>query len=330
MNYSKYLIIISLLLTFSCLATAEELIDLSDTQTNTDMATPLGATEIGDLNRIQEAFNDSEAFNNTLIYQYNKRSTYKIRLRTAMDTLLILPVQERILIHNFGDDVNFNFQPLKNGKGNNSNMGIIKNLHSGADTNLIVIGSSGNSYNFYLRIDDHSSNFLPHLKVFVEDKNIISKLKKQRASKLTITTGDTTVDPTAVASSNDQTSYRDNLELGDYLKKIDNTPMRLLHRNQDLDFRYTIFKKGNVISPKAVFDDGFWTYFRMSTDDNLDKISELPVILKVVNGVEQPVNSRVARNYLIAETTGSIFALRVDDRVLCIEKTIEHKNAFIK
>jgi len=327
MLFKRSLILICLfLLPFSALS--EDLIDLSDTQTNSSMQTSPSVTEIGDLARIQEAFNQSKEFQNTMVYQYNKLSTYKVRLRTAMDTLLILPDLESIQIYNFGDDLNFKFSPLKNAKGQNSNMGIIKNIHPGADTNLIIIGSSGNSYNFYLRTDDFSSRFLPHLKVFIEDKDFALKLKSKRSSSiLLLTATDATPDGNSDTKS---PSYRDSLDLNDYLKKIDNTPMRVLHRNQNLDFRYVIYKKGNVISPKAIFDDGYWTYFRMSTQSNLDKIAELPVILKVVNGIEQPINTRVVRNYIIAETTGSIFALRVDNRVLCIEKSIDHEKRFIK
>jgi len=309
-------------------APADDLLDLSATQTNSDMETTASSVDIGDLNRIQEAFNVSKEFQNTLIYKYNPLSTYKIRLRTSMDSLLILPEKEVITIYNFGDDVNFSFSPLKDGTGINTNMGIIKNLNSGADTNLIIIGKSGNSYNFYLRTDDHSSTFLPHLKVFIEDPNIARKLESEKSIQVSVAgAGDS---PKSTMSGSAVTSYREGMDISDYLRTIDNTPMRLLHLNQNLDFRYVIFKKGNVMSPKAVFDDGYWTYFRLSTDDNLDKVAELPVVLKVVNGIEQPVNTRVVNNYVIAETTGSIFALRVDDRVLCIEKRIEHEKRFLK
>ncbi|MBU2645529.1 TrbG/VirB9 family P-type conjugative transfer protein [bacterium] len=308
-----------------------ELLDLSDaepdTQTNTEMHT--SSEELGDLSRIQKAFNDSKAFQNTLVYEYNALSTYKIRLRTAMDTLIILPEKEVISIFNFGDDVNFAFHPLKDNQGKNTNMGIIKNIHAGADTNLIIIGLSGNSYNFYLRTDDYSSDYLPHLKVFLTDQKISEKLKKARRQKkprLEQITGD----DSEAGRASGADPYRDNMDLSDYLRMIDNTPLKLLDRNQNLDFRYTIFKKGNVIAPMAVFDDGYWTYFRMSSSKNLDKVPELPAVLKVVSGIETPVNTRVVNNYIIAETTGSIFALRIDDRVLCVEKTIDHQKRFIK
>jgi len=327
MIFIRLVIVTFLLIALPFSGFSGDLIDLSESPTNSNMQTNLSTTDIGDLNRIQAAFNSSKEFQNTLVYQYNNLSTYKVRLRTSMDTLLILPEHESITIFNFADDVNFSFVPLKTTKGENSNMGIIKNLHHGADTNLIIIGESGNSYNFYVRTDDYSSKFLPHLKVFIEDKDFKSKLKKKRNAK-TLMSPDSSAGPPSPEGN--EAGYRSNLDLGDYLRKIDNTPMRLLHRNQDLDFRYIIFKKGNVISPKAVFDDGYWTYFRMATGENLDKVSELPVVLKVINGIEQPVNTRVVRNYIIAETTGATFALRVDNRVLCIEKRVDHEKSFLK
>jgi ComB9 competence protein len=300
----------------------EEVLDLSATQINSTMK----ISEIGDLGRVQESFNESKEFSNTLSYQYNDRSTYKIRLRTAMDTFLSLPKGEVITIFNFGDDKNFSFVPLKDGSGTNTHMGIIKNIYPGADTNLIIIGASGNSYNFYVRVDDHHSSHLPHLKVFILDPNILKKLKTNHRVKAVSSSASQTAAPGAGGGG----EYRDNLNLTDYLRSIDNTPMRLLQRNQDLDFRYKIFLKNNVISPKVVFDDGYWTYFRMSNDDNLDKIAELPVLLKVSSGIEQPVNTRIVRNYIIAETTGMIWALRIDDRVLCVEKLKDHERSFLK
>jgi ComB9 competence protein len=300
--------------------TEEEVLDLSSSQMNSTMK----ISEIGDLGRVQESFNKSKEFSNTLSYQYNERSTFKVRLRTAMDTFLSLPKGEVITIFNFGDDKNFSFVPLKDASGKNTHMGIIKNIHPGADTNLIIIGASGNSYNFYVRVDDHNSSHLPHLKVFVLDPNIESKLKANLRVKVVANA------TASVSTASAGGVYRDNMNLTDYLRTIDNTPMRLLHRNQDLDFRYKIFMKKNVISPKVVFDDGYWTYFRMTNDDNLDKIAELPVLLKVSSGIEQPVNTRIVRNYIIAETTGMIWALRIDDRVLCVEKLKDQDRSFLK
>ena len=300
---------------------SEDVLDLSSpSQVNSEM----NMSEIGDLGRIQESFNKSKEFANTLVYTYNQRSTYKVRLRTAMDTFLSLPEGEIISIFNFGDDKNFNFVPLKDAQGQNTHMGIIKNIYPGADTNLIIIGISGNSYNFYVRVDDHKSPHLPHLKVFITDDKIEDKLKTTRLSRTALNTG------TSSNLNADGNSFRDDLSLDDYLKNIDNTPLRLLHRKQGLDFRYVIYLKGNVISPKAVFDDGYWTYFKMTNEQNLDKIAELPAVMKVSSGVEQPVNTRVVRNYIIAETTGLIWALRINDRVLCIEKELDHPKRILK
>lgn len=331
MKRTVFFTVLSFFLLYASFLSGSEVLDLSETEdesyTNTDMLTP--AEELGDLSRVQKAFNESKEFQNTLVYEYNPLSTYKIRLRTAMDTLLVLPQKEVITIYNFGDDVNFSFTPLSDEAGRNTNMGIIKNIHAGADTNLIIIGLSGNSYNFYLRTDDYSSSFLPHLKVFLKDSKIKDKLaalKKSKKPGLKPVLKDSAIDSSPAQS----VLYRDNMDLSDYLRKIDNTPLRILHRHQNLDFRYTIFKKGNVIAPMAVFDDGYWTYFRMSTEPNLDKISELPAVLKVVSGIETPVNTRVVNNYIIAETTGSIFALRIDERVLCVEKTVDHENLFAR
>lgn len=279
---------------------------------------------IRDLKRIQPAFKESGPKDNTIEYSYDETFTYKVRCRTAMDTQIILPKGEVIAFQKFGEDKNFRFTPIRDENGMNTHMGYIEVRFAGADTNLTLIGESGNIYNFYVRVDDHKSSQLPHFKVFIKDPRFKEKLLELK--KPVAKAEQPKTDP--VKNSLKRPEFKTDEEIGDYLRMIDTLPMRKLYTNQNLDFRYVIYLRKNLIAPMAVFDDGYWTYFRMSSRDNLDKVKDLPVVYEVTEGIEQMVNTRVVNNYIIAETLADTWAMRIGNRFLCIEKDERSEKVF--
>ena len=131
---------------------------------------------LDDIKRIQEAFNQSKPDSNIIIYRYDPKHTYKIRLRSFMTTVIQLPEWEEIYAFTLGDTNLFQFEVL-----NKKNVGVIKNRFAGADSNLTIIGTSGNIYNFYLRVDNVKSPFLPLNVVYVQakQKNSIQNTQKK-------------------------------------------------------------------------------------------------------------------------------------------------------
>lgn len=66
-----------------------------------------------------------------------------------------------------------------------------------------------------------------------------------------------------------------------------------------------------------VFDDGKYTYFKYNREKALSKF---PYPYKVVDGYDNPINSRVVGNYIIAEDVGKKWTLRLGDEYVCVQK----------
>ncbi|MCK5096979.1 MAG: hypothetical protein KAR45_02690, partial [Desulfobacteraceae bacterium] len=64
-----------------------------------------------------------------------------------------------------GDNQNFNFAKIEE----RDNLFTVWGIRPGGDTNLTVVGKSGNIYSFYLRIDSTESAYLPNLVYYISD-----------------------------------------------------------------------------------------------------------------------------------------------------------------
>ncbi|WQV86208.1 TrbG/VirB9 family P-type conjugative transfer protein [Helicobacter pylori] len=69
--------------------------------------------------------------------------------------------------------------------------------------------------------------------------------------------------------------------------------------------------------PTQIFNDEQFTYFKFNRSDARSKF---PVVYKVVDGYDNPVNSRVVGDYLIAEDVSNQWNLKLGKAYLCIEK----------
>ena len=255
---------------------------------------------VDDIKRIQEAFNQSKADSNIIIYKYDLKHTYKVRLRSFMTAVIQLPQWEEIYAFTLGDTNLFQFEVL-----DKKNIGVIKNRFAGADSNLTIIGKTGNIYNFYIRVDNVKSPYLPLNVVYIHAEQPITpskvSLKKPQ-------------DPS-------QTNQKNKTSVVDYLRDIDSATRRQLESRQDLDLRYTIYINEDMIPPTKVFDDGYWTYFKVGEEKNLDKVEELPALFMVNSeGAEVPANLRVVSGYLVAEQVGSAWVLRQGEKYICIQR----------
>ncbi|MBH0267513.1 TrbG/VirB9 family P-type conjugative transfer protein [Helicobacter pylori] len=69
--------------------------------------------------------------------------------------------------------------------------------------------------------------------------------------------------------------------------------------------------------PTQIFNDEQFTYFKFNRSNARSKF---PVVYKVVDGYDNPVNSRVVGDYLIAEDVSNQWNLKLSKAYLCIEK----------
>ncbi len=285
-----------------------------------------------DLNAIQGSFFDKNRskMSNTLNIDYFQGQTYKIRLRYAMATLLFFskPISDFVL----GDKVGFDAKILES----NDRILLIKPLQIGVDSNISVIDNEGKIFSFYVFSTTFTSSKHPNLQVFIEDKNYYSNafMKPQKENKEkenkenTLENAPTNNKPLKeepLKEEKEETKEKeeetiiigDNTNAMKIVKKDIQKGYRALKSSQRKWYCLGICSKKSKLSlmPKEIFNDKQFTYFKF---DKRLALSKFPVIYKVVDGYDNPVNTRIVGDYIIAEDVSAKWTLRLGKDYLCI------------
>ncbi|MFP6132565.1 TrbG/VirB9 family P-type conjugative transfer protein [Helicobacter pylori] len=273
-----------------------------------------------DLNAIQGSFFDKNRskMSNTLNIDYFQGQTYKIRLRYAMATLLFFskPISDFVL----GDKVGFDAKILES----NDRILLIKPLQIGVDSNISVIDSEGKIFSFYVFSTTFTSSKHPNLQVFIEDKNYYSNafLKPQNKEN-TLENAPTNNKPLKEEKEETKEKEEETIIIGDntnamkIVKKDIQKGYKALKSSQRKWYCLGICSKKSKLSlmPKEIFNDKQFTYFKF---DKRLALSKFPVIYKVVDGYDNPVNTRIVGDYIIAEDVSTKWTLRLGKDYLCI------------
>lgn len=282
-----------------------------------------------DLNAIQGSFFDKNRskMSNTLNIDYFQGQTYKIRLRYAMATLLFFskPISDFVL----GDKVGFDAKILES----NDRILLIKPLQIGVDSNISVIDNEGKIFSFYVFSTTFTSSKHPNLQVFIEDKNYYSNAfmkpqNKENALENALENAPTNNKPLKeepLKEEKEETKEKeeetiiigDNTNAMKIVKKDIQKGYRALKSSQRKWYCLGICSKKSKPSlmPKEIFNDKQFTYFKF---DKKLALSKFPVIYKVVDGYDNPVNTRIVGDYIIAEDVSAKWTLRLGKDYLCI------------
>ncbi|WP_217583270.1 TrbG/VirB9 family P-type conjugative transfer protein [Helicobacter pylori] len=280
-----------------------------------------------DLNAIQGSFFDKNRskMSNTLNIDYFQGQTYKIRLRYAMATLLFFskPISDFVL----GDKVGFDAKILES----NDRILLIKPLQIGVDSNISVIDNEGKIFSFYVFSTTFTSSKHPNLQVFIEDKNYYSNafMKPQKENKEkenkenTLENAPTNNKPLKEKKEETKEKEEETITIGDntnamkIVKKDIQKGYRALKSSQRKWYCLGICSKKSKPSlmPEEIFNDKQFTYFKF---DKKLALSKFPVIYKVVDGYDNPVNTRIVGDYIIAEDVSAKWTLRLGKDYLCI------------
>ncbi|MCQ2670568.1 TrbG/VirB9 family P-type conjugative transfer protein [Helicobacter pylori] len=271
-----------------------------------------------DLNAIQGSFFDKNRskMSNTLNIDYFQGQTYKIRLRYAMATLLFFskPISDFVL----GDKVGFDAKILES----NDRILLIKPLQIGVDSNISVIDNEGKIFSFYVFSTTFTSSKHPNLQVFIEDKNYYSNafLKPQNKENA-LENAPTNNKP--LKEEKEETKEEEIITIGDntnamkIVKKDIQKGYKALKSSQRKWYCLWACSKKSKLSlmPKEIFNDKQFTYFKF---DKRLALSKFPVVYKVVDGYDNPVNTRIVGDYIIAEDVSAKWTLRLGKDYLCI------------
>ncbi|MGL2776897.1 TrbG/VirB9 family P-type conjugative transfer protein [Helicobacter pylori] len=278
-----------------------------------------------DLNAIQGSFFDKNRskMSNTLNIDYFQGQTYKIRLRYAMATLLFFskPISDFVL----GDKVGFDAKILES----NDRILLIKPLQIGVDSNISVIDNEGKIFSFYVFSTTFTSSKHPNLQVFIEDKNYYSNafMKPQNKENAleNAPTNNKPLKEEPLKEEKEETKEKEEetITIGDntnamkIVKKDIQKGYKALKSSQRKWYCLGICSKKSKPSlmPKEIFNDKQFTYFKF---DKRLALSKFPVIYKVVDGYDNPVNTRIVGDYIIAEDVSAKWTLRLGKDYLCI------------
>ncbi|GAA6828857.1 hypothetical protein AOHp20_07960 [Helicobacter pylori] len=272
-----------------------------------------------DLNAIQGSFFDKNRskMSNTLNVDYFQGQTYKIRLRYAMATLLFFskPISDFVL----GDKVGFDAKILES----NDRILLIKPLQIGVDSNISVIDNEGKVFSFYVFSTTFTSSKHPNLQVFIEDKNYYSNAFMKPQNKENTLEKAPTNNNKPLKEEKEETKEEETITIGDntnamkIIKKDIQKGYRALKSSQRKWYCLGICSKKSKLSlmPEEIFNDKQFTYFKF---DKKLALSKFPVIYKVVDGYDNPVNTRIVGDYIIAEDVSAKWTLRLGKDYLCI------------
>ncbi len=279
-----------------------------------------------DLNAIQGSFFDKNRskMSNTLNIDYFQGQTYKIRLRYAMATLLFFskPISDFVL----GDKVGFDAKILES----NDRILLIKPLQIGVDSNISVIDNEGKIFSFYVFSTTFTSSKHPNLQVFIEDKNYYSNAfmkpqNKENALENTPTNDNKPLKEEPLKEEKEETKEKEEetITIGDntnamkIVKKDIQKGYKALKSSQRKWYCLWACSKKSKLSlmPEEIFNDKQFTYFKF---DKKLALSKFPVIYKVVDGYDNPVNTRIVGDYIIAEDVSAKWTLRLGKDYLCI------------
>ncbi|UOR80658.1 TrbG/VirB9 family P-type conjugative transfer protein [Helicobacter pylori] len=272
-----------------------------------------------DLNAIQGSFFDKNRskMSNTLNIDYFQGQTYKIRLRYAMATLLFFskPISDFVL----GDKVGFDAKILES----NDRILFIKPLQIGVDSNISVIDNEGKVFSFYVFSTTFTSSKHPNLQVFIEDKNYYSNAFMKPQNKENTLEKAPTNNNKPLKEEKEETKEEETITIGDntnamkIVKKDIQKGYRALKSSQRKWYCLGICSKKSKLSlmPEEIFNDKQFTYFKF---DKKLALSKFPVIYKVVDGYDNPVNTRIVGDYIIAEDVSAKWTLRSGKDYLCI------------
>ncbi|WP_001864486.1 TrbG/VirB9 family P-type conjugative transfer protein [Helicobacter pylori] len=309
------------LLAFSALK-ADDFLEEANETAPTNLNHPMQ-----DLNAIQGSFFDKNRskMSNTLNIDYFQGQTYKIRLRYAMATLLFFskPISDFVL----GDKVGFDAKILES----NDRILLIKPLQIGVDSNISVIDSEGKIFSFYVFSTTFTSSKHPNLQVFIEDKNYYSnafmkpqnKENNKENKENTLENAPTNNKPLKEEKEETKEKEEETITIGDstnamkIVKKDIQKGYRALKSSQRKWYCLGICSKKSKPSlmPEEIFNDKQFTYFKF---DKKLALSKFPVIYKVVDGYDNPVNTRIVGDYIIAEDVSAKWTLRLGKDYLCI------------
>lgn len=264
-------------------------------------------------------------------FQWSPDLVMPIRLRDFMNTSIILPEWERV------EDVYIGEPYFMQAAIARPNVVLLRSSQSGIDATVTILGASGNLYTFYVRSEAFNTRRITDVQVFVHAPAQGGGAQWFRGSNTTVqmTAGQATTGTALAQTGTDRTAAVSGglgqpvpgptvdgrvAPGGTPISQGDAGDMLVPRDRMIFDMQMFEVNEGDrVIAPDYVYSDGVFTYFHFGTRA---REIDLPVVFRVVDGVETRVNTRTAGRFgeiLIAEARGD-FTLRAGARAVCVRR----------
>lgn len=259
-----------------------------------------------DMKSIQRVLRESGTLEMIRVIKYEDGKTYRIPLRRFISSYFVLS-DDKIAFADAGDKFSFEIKVLGVGKYDFQNILQVVPKAVGTDTNITILGESGKIYNFYVYSTDYTYDVQPKSVIYISNsrqeidnlqiKNLEADSFKQAQTQ--INKNDYSID--------EEIEYA---TIGEGIEKIK-------IRRADI-IRDFVQKGDDEFKADEIFRDKKFVYFKFDKDNALRKF---PVVYRVVDGIDNPVNTRVIGDYIIAETVDNKFTLRFgDDEYVCVRR----------
>jgi ComB9 competence protein len=243
--------------------------------------------------RIQRAWQGAAAGTAVLDADADASAEIKFRIRERAHTLVEWPAWESIASVDVGDTEAVRAELRQIGDAAPRHL-VLYPVRPGRDTSVTVIGASGRSYLLYVQVESDRSTAVPAALVR------IAAAAPRHLADATLMPARATGPAPAVAATK-----------ADWLEELAFDPA-------ELDFNYTM--AGNpAIAPQVVFSDGVFTYLYFG---DAFKAVDLPVVSRVIDQIDSPVNSRVQGKTMVVESVvGDGLTLRLGQTFVCIRSS---------
>jgi type IV secretory pathway VirB9-like protein len=311
--------VISILLMMSIILFGNENLFVEDAQATADNQA-FASTEIDytkDMKSIQNVLKNGQDIKMIENIKYEPNKTYKIPLRQFIRTYFIFD-NDKVAFYDTGDDVSFTTKLLGIGKYDFSNILMITPKFLGVDTNLTVFGESGNVYNFYIYSTNYESEIQPKSLVYIsEEKQAIDKIEVVNLEKIKVEEAhkeQKEKEKELITETATEGSIEEQLEYATIGEGINQIKIKRDEIIQD----FIQDGEDKELYAREIFRDKKFVYFRFNSKDGLIKF---PIIYRVIEGIDNPINTRVVGNYIIAETIANSFTLRFgDNNHVCVRR----------
>lgn len=278
-----------------------------------DFGTLTRARSVG---MIQSAWDKASETDAVFTYDFDPGTTYKVRVREFMVTVIELPAGEKIEAVDLGDSDGFEVKPRGERRI------AVRAGGFGYDSNIVVYGKSGAVYPIYLRAEGYNSRRVPDLLVRIVGSVRVGPDDDPAVAGFEPLEHDTPeplplIPPQVVADAT--TATTESAQDKDFVKAAPFNPSSLRGWGE-----YSLWGNDDSLRPQTVYRDDYFTYIKFG--DRWKDI-ELPTGYVVVDGIDELVNTRVDGDTFIVESTRPLITLKSGNSYLCIRYDGEETGA---